>query len=92
MNVAFLDASTADTHEFRFGTQGVDGTTAGQTHTGTQAAHLLVNDLFQAAFVGYTAFDTFRYQFVSCVIALEVAVGGAFGHRAQGAHTAIGFV
>lgn len=83
MNVAFLDTRTADTYEFRFGTQQVNGTTAGQTHTGAQAAHLLVNDLFQTAFIGNATFDTFRYQFVSGVIGLEVTVRRAFGHRAQ---------
>ena len=92
MNVAFLNARTADAYEFSFGTQQINGTTAGQTHTGTQTAHLLVNDLFQAAFIGHAAFDTFRHQFVSGVIALEIAIRGAFGHRAKGAHPAVGFV
>ena len=54
---------SADAYEFRFSTQQVNGTTAGQTHTGAQAAHLLVNDLFQTAFIGNAPFDTFRYQF-----------------------------
>ena len=51
-----------------------------------------MNDLFQAAFIRHATFDTFRYQFVSSVIGLEVTVGGTFGHRAQGAHTAVGFI
>ena len=63
-----LNTRTADAYEFSFGTQQVNGTTAGQTHTGAQAAHLLVNDLFQTAFISNAAFDTFRHQFVSGVI------------------------
>ena len=51
-----------------------------------------MDDLFQTAFIGHAAFDAFRYQFVSGVIGLEVTVGGTFGHRAQGAHTAVGFI
>ena len=51
-----------------------------------------MNDLFQATFIGYAAFDTFWYQFVGSVIALEVTVGRAFRHRAQGAHTTVRFV
>ena len=92
MNVAFLNARTADTYKLRFSTQFVDSTTAGQTHTGAQAAHLLVNDLFQATFISYATFDTFRHQFVGSVIALEITVRGTFGHRAQGTHTTVRFV
>ena len=51
-----------------------------------------MNDLFQTAFISNAAFDTFRHQFVSGVIGLEVTVRGTFGHRAQGAHPTIGFV
>ncbi|GEM_PF-6273399 len=74
MHVAFIDARAADTHKLRFGAQIVNGLATRQAHARAQAAHLLVHDLFQAAFVGNAAFDTFRYQFVSGVIALEVTI------------------
>src|SRR5688572_31717870 len=92
MYVAFLDPGTADADKLSLGAQVVDGSTTGQPHTGAQTAHLLVDDLFQTAFIRHATFDTFRYQFVSGVVSLEVAVRRTFGHRAQRTHAAVRFV
>ncbi|MNC53016.1 hypothetical protein D3C75_1023960 [compost metagenome] len=48
-------------------------------------------DRLQHAFVGHTAFDTFRHQFISGVIGLEVTVRGTFGHCAQRTHPTVRF-
>ncbi|MND98054.1 hypothetical protein D3C80_903920 [compost metagenome] len=44
------------------------------------------------AFICNATFDTFRHEFVGCVIRLEVAIGRPFGHRAQRTHPAVGLI
>ena len=57
MDVGLFHPGARDAHELGLGAHVVDGRAAGQPHGGAQAAHLLVNDLFQAAFIGHAAFD-----------------------------------
>lgn len=83
MHVALIDAGAADADKLRLSAQVINGRATGQAHARAQAAHLLMHDLFQTAFIGHATFDTFRHQFVSGVIGLEVAVRRAFRHRAQ---------
>lgn len=83
MNVTFTDPGTTDTDKLCFSIQFVNSCTTGQSHARAQATHLLVNDGFQHTFVSHTAFDTFRHQFVSGVIGLEVTVRRTFGHRTE---------
>lgn len=68
MHMAFLNAGTTDADELRFSAQFIDSAATGQPHARTQAAHLLVHDLFQQAFVGYAPFDTFWNQFIGRII------------------------
>lgn len=77
MNVRFAHTGRSHLDELGLFTQFLNGGAACQAHTGAQTAHVLMDNLFDFAFVGNTAFDTFRYQFVGSVVALEVAIGRA---------------
>ena len=62
-------------------------------HAGAQAAHQLVDDVHNRAFIRHAAFDALGHVFVGAVLfVLEIAVGRALAHRAQRAHAAVGFV
>ena len=62
-------------------------------HAGAQAAHQLVDDVHNRAFIRHAAFDALGHVFVRAVLfVLEIAVGRALAHRAQRAHAAVGFV
>src|SRR5210317_1812175 len=53
------------------------------THRRTQPTGQLMDDTGQGALVRHTAFNTFGHQFVCGYIHLEIAVLGAFLHRAE---------
>jgi hypothetical protein len=62
MHVGLGHAGTGDAHELRLGAHLFDGCAAGVAHGRTQAAHQLVDDRRQGAFVRHAAFDAFRNQ------------------------------
>ena len=62
-------------------------------HGGAQAADQLVQHVGHRPLVGHLALDTFRHQLERVLdLLLEIAVGRAARHGADGAHAAIGFV
>src|ERR1700712_4508382 len=95
VDVGFSHAGAGDADEFRLGAHFLNVGAAGVAHGRTQAAHQLVNDGAQRAFIGNAAFDTFRYQFLGAFGGvLEVAVRRTLGlgRRAQRTHAAVGLV
>ena len=55
----------------------INGCTTGKTHCGTEAAHLLMNDVLQKSLIWNTSFNTFRNELICSVVRLEVSVGTA---------------
>src|SRR5690606_12195417 len=95
MDMRLGHAGTGDADELRLGTHLVDGSAAGVTHGGAQAAHQLVDDGAHRALVRYAAFDAFRHQLLGTGRGvLEVAVGRtlSLSHGAQRARAAVGLV
>ena len=93
VNVAFLNARTADTYKLRFSTQFVDSTTAGQPYTrsaGRPSAGemTLSGDLYRLTRPRYLLAPVCRQR-----CRLEGIGRRTFGHRAQGTrHTTVRFV
>src|SRR3989344_2574311 len=95
MDVGFGHTGAGDPHELWLGTHFVDVGATGVAHRGTQAAHQLMDDRAQGAFVRHTAFDAFRNEFLgACRRVLEVTVGRTLrlGHGAQRTHAAVSLV
>src|SRR5690349_6338712 len=93
MNMRLADAGARDLDELRARAHVVDGRAAGVAHARAQAADELPDHRDGAALVRHAAFDALGHKLVDVhVRVLEVAVGGAFLHGAEGAHAAIGFV
>ena len=67
-----------------------DGRAAAVAHARTDAADKLEYGVFDGAFVGYTAFHAFRYEFFG--IFLEIAVFAAVFHGSERTHAAVTFV
>ncbi len=86
--MAFLNARTADTYKLRFSTQFMDASHSRSDPYRSAAAHLLVNDLFQATFISYATFKSFP---AACRQRYRSGNDrrGTFGHRAQGSHTTV---
>src|SRR5471032_3269768 len=93
--MGFSHAGAGDPYELWLGAHFFDVGAAGVAHRGTQAAHQLMDDRAQGAFVRHTAFDAFRYELLgACRGVLEVTVGRALrlGHGAQRTHAAVSLV
>src|SRR5690606_22920181 len=93
VHVRFTHTGGSDFHELRLVAHVFNSGATAVTHGGADAAYQLVDDGQHTALVGYTAFDAFRHELVGVVgRVLEVAVGRAFRHGPQAAHTTVGLV
>ncbi len=93
MDVAFADAGAGDAHELRVFVERRDIAAARVTHRRAQPAYDLVHDIRHRALIRHLPFDAFRHELERVFhFGLEIAIGRAARHRADGAHAAITFV
>src|SRR3989344_2850721 len=96
VHVAFADTGGGDLDELGLVVHLFDRGATAVAHGGAHAARHLVDDADHGALVGHTAFDAFGHELVSVGVAgarlLEVAVGTALLHGANGAHAAVALV
>src|SRR4029079_14081508 len=89
VDVAFAQARAGDAQELRLLVEFGEIAGADIAHRGAQAAGALVHDIADRAFLRHLPLDALRHQLDLVLdVPLEVAVGRASCHRADGAHAA----
>src|SRR5262249_46705311 len=91
VNVALAQARGRNLPEFAVVLHLLQAGHAAITHAAAQAAHELIDQSGERAFVRYLPFDSFGHRFSALGTFLAVAIRGAGLHRRERAHAAIGF-
>ena len=93
MGMAFPQACTRDPHKTRLFLKIRNVAAANITHGSPQATCQLMQNAAKRTFVWHLTFDTFRYKLETVAyFRLEIAIGRATCHGADGPHAPIGFV